>query len=134
MNRFLMLLVVFGVGSLAYYFATEDRRVASNILNAKIPLSVNNLECESWGFTDVLTKCVFVINPKDFESLLEGWKFEEKKVTGKSHKLGGGPKLGEDFDVSFLYLAHPTEFSHGGQVAVLASTDKSKVSIDIYVE
>lgn len=120
--------------ALVYYFATENRRIAGNILKVSLPSSASGIECESWGFTDVLTTCVFDIHPDDFEALLAGWDFRERRVSGSSHAMGGGPKLGQNFDVSTLYTVEPAEFSNGGYVRLVTNRERTKISTDIYVE
>ena len=134
MKKIFIILLILILCFIGLYIYTEDKRIVSNILKIKLPNSISNIECESWGFTDVLTTCVFEIEPKDFNNLVSGWEFQKKEIIGDSYDMGGGPKLGKNFKVRTQYFISPKEFKHGGHVNLLTNKQKNKVSIDIYIE
>jgi hypothetical protein len=129
-----------------------DRQHVAGMLNIpRVPNSVSNIDCESYGFTDVLERCAFRIDPKDFDALLSGYAFvknealvaktlndavceppEARKCS--SYNYRAGPKVGTEFIVSHDHAVAPSEFEHGGEVAVLANWDKSLVLVDLYIE
>lgn len=54
------------------------------ILNiSQIPPSVRNLDCNANATTDVIVTCSFEIDPREFDKVLSGWQFADKKVLGK---------------------------------------------------
>ena len=114
----------------------DDRRVAASVLNIdSLPGSVQDVECESWGWTDVLTTCAFEVAPRDFGQLLAGRPFEVLapcRLT--AHEFGGGPEVGPDFQAATCLEARPEAFAHGGHVRLAADEQRRRALIDIYVE
>jgi hypothetical protein len=54
------------------------------ILNiSQIPPSVRTLDCNANATTDVIVTCSFEIDPREFDEVLSGWQFADKKVLGK---------------------------------------------------
>ena len=129
-----------------------NRSHAAKMLNiTELPASVSDIDCASYGFTDVLERCAFKIAPADFDALLRGYQYIEpapcssatpigvpchdpKTRPRRSHTYGGGPAVGHDFTVGHDYVATPKEFKHGGDVTVLANASRSTVMIDLYIE
>ena len=104
------------------------------ILNIKkVPNSVHNIECESWGMTDVLTTCTFKINPKQFTLLLKGWNFLPDNIA-HTFSHDDGPKMGLNFLINESYIVHPKNYLHGGHVQIATDLNRTNVIIDIYIE
>ena len=121
---------------IGYYFYNEEKRIVTNILNINfLPNSVENIKCESWGYTDVLTKCTFKISPKEFPYLLEGWSFSKENRTNIfSHNVGAAPQIGTNFLIHEAYIIYPKSFKHGGYVQLLTNKDRTDVTVYIYIE
>ncbi len=117
----------------------------------ELPASVSDIDCASYGFTDVLERCAFKIAPTDFDALLRGYHYIELALCSSAspievpcedpkahprtmHSFGGGPDVGHDFAVDHYYVATPKQFEHGGEVTVLANASRSAVMIDLYIE
>ena len=129
-----------------------DRHHIAAMLNVeKLPASVSDIDCASFGFTDVLERCAFTIAPADFNALLGGYKYVEaapcepgdpvnapcldaKERAQSSHTFCCGPKVGPDFLISHTFIVSPKEFEHGGTVTVLADRSHSRAMVDLYVE
>ncbi len=84
---FLVGSAVFGWGStkaLNHWDRTRDPDRLAFILNiSQIPPSVRNLDCNANAITDVIVTCSFEIDPREFDKVLSGWQFEDKKPLRK---------------------------------------------------
>lgn len=134
---FVAIILLVGViyGAVVYY-QTRPRQIIAGLLYLdRAPASLANAECESWGMTDVLTTCVFQVNPADFPVLTRGWHFKPQPDRGGSYSFSGGPKIGPDFPVSVAFAVNnPPTFSHGGRVSLVADATRSRVQLDYYEE
>lgn len=78
---------VFGWGGakvLNHWDRNKDPDRLAFILNiSQIPPSVRNLDCNADAITDVIVTCSFEIEPRDYDKVLAGWQFTNKKVLGK---------------------------------------------------
>jgi hypothetical protein len=120
----------------AWWARDNPRRTLEEVLGTRdLPASVGSVECESWGFTDVLTTCAFTVDPADFPRLLHGGQFREQPCTGRSSwDVAGGPPVGPRFPVDVCYRANPPRFEHGGHARMAADADRSRVIADLYIE
>lgn len=130
--------------------AVHTRNHAAELLNiAALPPSASEIECASWGFTDVLERCSFQIEPADFQDLLSGYRFVvppicpktgsdgscvERADAGMSHDHCCGPKVGPNFHIATAFYAKPPEFEHGGQVGIVTDASRRHVLVDLYRE
>ncbi|WP_448664102.1 hypothetical protein ACG3SL_05325 [Sphingomonas sp. CJ20] len=118
---------------------------------ARLPGSVSNIDCESFGFTDVLERCAFTVSPSDFHVLLGGYRFVEavacpaagpagrpclgaRAHTQTSHTYCCGPKVGPDFVVAHTFIASPKAFENGGTVTILTDSARTNAMVDLYIE
>jgi hypothetical protein len=129
-----------------------ERRHVSTMLNiATLPVSVGDIACASFGFSDVLERCTFRAASSDINSLLRGYRFHtarscsatEPDVGGPclgtagpetSHNYCCGPAIGPDFPISHIYVAEPKEFDNGGMVLVVTDKRRTRVMVDLYIE
>lgn len=116
--------------------ADDDRPVLEATLAIRpLPQRVQTLECESYGFTDVLATCAFTIDPVGFPALLRGRTFNEVPCDGRdSWTFTGGPRVGPQFPLSACYTAEPPDFEHGGFVRVATDAGRTRVITDLYIE
>jgi len=135
MKKIFLSIIVMVFIFIGWNIYNENENLTKGILNIKsVPSSIQNIECDSWGFTDILTACVFKINPTQFPLLLKGWNFTKTNVNySYSHDIGG-PKLGKNFLINESYIVHPKDYIHGGHVRVSTDKNNSNVIIDIYIE
>ena len=118
---------------LIWHFAIDEREAVKGILNIKtLPKSISNIECNSYGFTDILATCYFEIDSSEFSMLRNGRKFDnvDDSAVGTSFKEAGGPPVGKNFAIKLLYI----EYSPGGHVKLMTDNDQNQVCIDIYIE
>lgn len=128
-----VLIVGFTVNTL--YFTSQKHIVTTLLRLETSPSSLKNVECESWGFTDVLTTCAFEIDPVEFTSLLSVWQLDEKSVSGNNYSFSGGPKVSSEFMVAVEYSnTDPKDFPHGGRISLVADNSRSKWQVDYYEE
>lgn len=144
-----MLLVI--VAGAAGCRALDRRHVAAMLNIENVPPSLSDIDCASFGFTDVLERCAFKIAPAEFDALLAGYSYVEPAscktfkssaepclASGpqvqSSHNFCCGPKVGSDFLVAHTFVANPERFEHGGSVVVVADRSRSLVMVDLYVE
>ena len=134
MKKVFLLVFIPIIVYIAWIFYNENNQQIINILNINsVPNSVHNIECESWGMTDVLTTCAFKIDPKQFTLLLEGWDFLPNN-TANTFSHNGGPKIGVNFLINESYIVHPKNYLHGGHVQIATDANRTNVIIDIYIE
>lgn len=128
------LLLLIATGYFSYQ--TRPRQIFGSLLRLEsVPSSVRNVECESWGITDVLTTCYFEIDPAEFPALLKGWAFRQTPAGGGSHSFAGGPRVGPDFPVTAEFIVqNPPEFPHGGHVILVADGTRARVQVNYYQE
>jgi len=78
---------VFGWGGtkvLNHWDRNKDPDRLAFILNIpQIPPSVRSLDCNASATTDVIVTCSFEIDPRDYDKVLAGWQFTNKKVLRK---------------------------------------------------
>jgi hypothetical protein len=134
---FVAVIILLGViyGAVVFY-QTRPRQIITGLLHLdRAPASLANSECASWGMTDVLTTCVFQVDPTDFPALTKGWQFNPEPAHGGSYTFSGGPKIGPNFPVSAAFAVNnPPEFLHGGRVSLVTDTTQSWVQLDYYEE
>ncbi|WP_126172729.1 hypothetical protein [Altericroceibacterium xinjiangense] len=134
---FLALILILAAACCAnVLYQTRPRQIIGSLLRLEsVPASLRNAECESWGFTDVLTTCAFEIDPADFPALLTGWSFTRTAAEGGSYHFSTGLKVGPEFPVATQFsILNPPAFPHGGQVLLVADAAKSRAQIDYYEE
>jgi hypothetical protein len=73
-NWFSAAFVVLGVilAGVAGCGVSDHQRVAGMLNIAPLPASISDIDCASFGFTDVEMRCAFKIAPADFDALLAG--------------------------------------------------------------
>jgi hypothetical protein len=135
LKKILFLIPLSTIIYIGWFFYNEENRMVRSILNIdSLPNSIEKIECESWGYTDVLTTCRFKIDPKEFPFLLKGWNFsKEARINTFSHNVGV-PKTGTNFLIHEAYIVRPKSFKYGGQIQLLTNQDKTDVMVDIYIE
>lgn len=118
---------------------------------ATLPASVSDIDCASFGFTDVLERCAFKVSPSDLKTLLGGYRFDEAVACPPGAPVGSpcldakeraqtsdtyccSPKVGPDFAIAHTFIASPNEFEHGGTVTVLTDRDRTHAMVDLYLE
>ena len=136
-RAFVAVILLLGViyGAVVFY-QNRPRQIITGLLHLdRAPASLANAECASWGMTDVLTTCVFQVDPADFPALTTGWQFNPEPAHGESYSFSGGPKIGPNFAVSAAFAVNnPPAFSHGGRVSLVTDTPRSWVQLDYYEE
>ena len=138
-QRFLAIIIpVLALGAASWWLllrGDDSRRTLVNVLRVELPPSVRHVECVSWGFTDVLTKCAFVVDPQDFPTLLNGWSFAPFQCEPQhSQEAVGGPEVGPLFAAAECFSAHPREFTDGGRVFVVVNAERTRGVVDLYIE
>lgn len=117
------------------FYQTRPRQMVGNLLRLDtVPPSLANVQCKSWGATDVLSTCVFDIEPAEFPGLLAGWRFTEGAASGGSYGFSGGPKVGRKFPVTTEYSVTPSEFKNGGRISLVTNKERSRVQLHYYEE
>ncbi len=112
----------------------RPKRVASILNIPSLPTSVRVIDCEDAFIpTDVVVTCSIELNPKDFPSLLRGYKFVETPTKETSH-TAVPTKVGPEFPVTTEFTAEPKEFKYGGHVKVFADQERNRAVIDLYIE
>jgi hypothetical protein len=127
-----------------------DRNHLAEMLDLEtLPASVSDLDCESFGWTDVLERCAFAVSQGDFPKLLKAHQYQsillcrdrpaepvcfKQEGPETSHGFCCGPRVGRDFRIDAIYLAQPAEFEHGGAITVVADTTRQQVMVDLYIE
>lgn len=113
-----------------------------------LPRSVRNIDCASFGITDVLERCSFNVDPVDFPELLAGHAFQipricstkregfcvEKPYAGMSHDYCCGPETDPNFSVAVEYAAKPKDAPYGGYITVLTDKSRRRAMVDLYIE
>jgi hypothetical protein len=116
----------------------DPRPMLREVLGMRdLPASVDAIECNAWGFTDVQTTCAFTVAASDFPRLLRGWSFREVPCPGRDswHVTTGAPHpVGRRFPLAACYRAQPAEFEHGGSITVAADAGRTRVVADLYIE
>src|SRR5688572_27047460 len=88
----------------------DHRRVLASALAVDLPEGVRNVECRSYGFTDVQTECAFEMHPENWDRILGGRRYARVGCPGEdSHDATGGPDVGPRFTVGACYRASPPE-------------------------
>ena len=142
--------IMIGVGAAAsLVWNWGNRHHVATMLNIEsLPQSVRAIDCVSFGFSDVLDRCSFEIEPDDFPELLSGYEFQmlqvcgtgqpslcvEKAEAGMSHDYCCGPQTGENFHIAKSYVTTPRDAPHGGRLTVLTDASKRRAMVDLYVE
>lgn len=128
-------LLIAGFSAKALYTKYQKHILATLLRLETSPSSLRNVECESWGFTDILTTCAFEIDPVEFTALLRGWQFVETSASGNNYSFSGGPKVGPEFMVVVEYSTiDPKNFPDGGRISLVADQSRSKWQVDYYEE
>lgn len=112
----------------------RPRRVASMLNIPALPASVRIIDCkDAFIPTDVVVTCSVELIPKDFPSLLRGYKFIETPTKETSH-TAVSTKVGPEFPVTTEFTAEPKEFNHGGFVKIFTDQERKRAVIDLYIE
>ena len=111
----------------------DPRRLAFILNSPSLPSSVRDVDCSSDAITDVIISCAFAIEPKEFDRLLVGWKFDQQ-ASGIGTSYSKYPNLGHEFDIRIRYQAQPPSFKHGGVVELLSNADKTRAVASRYEE
>lgn len=134
-KRLFIAFFILALISIFWFLYNENRRIVKNILQLKnLPSSISDIECISWGLTDVLTKCAFKVSPKEFDSLLKGWHFSKKSYVLNISSHYYEPTVGKEFLINKSYIVYPKEYTKGGYVQVFTDANKTNVLIDMYIE
>lgn len=114
---------------------SQSRRILAGALNlGALPGSVAQVSCVAWGFTDVLTRCAFALEPEELDAALRGWRFTGEPCTGTSHPREPELAVGPEFALAHCYRASPPEFEYGGYVTVAADEGRRRAVVDLYIE
>jgi len=112
----------------------RPKQVASILNIPSLSTSVRVIDCkDAFIPTDVVVTCSIELNPKDFPSLLRGYKFVETPTKETSHTVVP-TKVGPEFPVTTEFTAEPKEFKHGGHVKIFADQERKRAVIDLYIE
>lgn len=123
------------VGASAASHHAESRHLLREVLNVPaLPGTAREITCTSYGFSDVLVRCAFAVEPAEFARLLAGWEFTASPCDGSSHHVAGGPAVGPEFPLMRCYQASPPAFEHGGRVLIAADGARRRVVADLYIE
>jgi hypothetical protein len=97
-----------------------------------LPWSVREIQCESPFTTDVLTTCLFRIDPQDVQALLVAHNFDERPMPGilSNSRI----PLPRGFSAPVCHVANPPEFEHGGHVVICADPNLAVALLDLYIE
>lgn len=128
--KVMIALIITLVAAYFIYVPFENRKLIRNYLNISELPSVSSTDCTDYGFTDVLVKCYFEIEKKDFPGLFKGRVWSTTKTNGCAQ----GPQIGTPFEVNATSSVHLTEEKHGGSVEVCYNEEMNKVLIHYYVE
>jgi hypothetical protein len=143
--------LLIGVSGVAGCRAMDRHHVATMLNIAALPASLSDVDCASFGFTDVLERCAFKVSRADLNTLLGGYRFDEDVACPPAGPIGRpcldpkarrqtsrtyccGPKVGPDFVVAHTFIASPKEFEHGGTVTVLTDSSRTRAMVDLYIE
>ena len=146
----LVTMFVIGGGDVACR-ATDRQHVAIMLNIGRLPVSVSDIDCASFGFTDVLERCAFGIAPADVHTLLSGYRYVEavacrsdgsagspclnaNERSQSSHTFCCGPHVGVNFSISHTFVATPEDAEHGGSITILLDRTRSLAMVDLYVE
>lgn len=144
-------IVVCTIAGVAGYSRTQRYHVGAMLNIGTLPASVSDIDCASFGITDVLERCAFRIAPADLNALLRGYRYveavgcrsggpvgmpclDEKERAQSSHSYCCGPKVGPEFPIARAFTANPEEFEHGGTIEVLTDGSGSRAMVDLYIE
>lgn len=131
----LAILLVAGVTVTAFCNARQKHLVVMLLRLETSPSSLRNVDCESWGWSDVLTTCAFEIDPVEFPRLLSGWQLVEAPVKGSNYSFSSGPKVGREFTVVAEYsITDPKDFTHGGRISLVTDKSRTRWQLDYYEE
>jgi hypothetical protein len=97
-----------------------------------LPWSVRDIQCDSPFTTDVLTTCLFKINPMDVQALLVAHNFDERAMPWILANSRIPRPTG--FFAPVCYTADPQEFEHGGHLVVCPDPELAIVLLDLYIE
>ena len=111
----------------------RDHTVAYILNLERLPETAKVQDCESPVTTDIITVCKLMVDPKEFPTLVSGYKYIESKKVGSSHVLVG-PKLGDEFVVDREYAHEFTDGIEVGYVRVLTDMKNKNVLVDYYIE
>lgn len=129
------ILLVAGVTVTAICNARQKHLVAMLLRLETSPSSLRNVDCESWGWSDVLTTCAFEIDPIEFPRLLSGWQLVEAPANGSNYSFSSGPKVGKEFTVVAEYsITDPKDFTHGGRISLVTDKSRTRWQLDYYEE
>ena len=139
------------VGGVFWNRASNRRQLADTLNISQIPSSVSDINCVSYGVTDILERCAFKVAPADFNVLLGGYRYVEpapcrpntpvgrpcndpESLPTTSHSYGRGPEVGRNFLIVHDYNATPKDFENGGSIDVFTDRNRSMVMVDLYIE
>jgi hypothetical protein len=146
--KWLTILVLGGAAALAGWNWSNRNHLTTMLNIDSLPRSVRNIDCDSYGFTDVLERCSFDVDSADFPDLLAGYNFQipricstkgegdcvDKPDAGMSHDYCCGPKTGANFAIATTYFAEPKDAPHGGSITVLTDKSRQRAMVDLYIE
>jgi hypothetical protein len=126
--------VVVAIGASTAWHVGERRHVADMLDISELPSSARNIDCASFGVTDVLERCSLELEARHFAGLLAGHRYESVSETKMAYQLCCGPEVGEDFRVARLYLSTPSDAPYGGSLTVAVDAARRRVMVDLYIE
>jgi hypothetical protein len=98
----------------------------------ELPWSVQGIRCDSPFTTDVLTTCVFNIDPEDVGALLVAHEFDTRPMPGIL--ANARVPLPPGFSAPTCHAAFPPEFEHGGHLVVCPDPKLAVALVDLYIE
>ena len=129
--KWLLILVVAGFVGCQIYIPFENRKLIRNYLNLTELPSVSSTTCTDYGFSDILVKCYFEINPEDFPELTKG------RIWTRSPGTDGcaqGPKTGESFTVIEILSADLNDEKKKGSIHFCYGKEMNQALIHFYLE
>ena len=121
--------------SYAFFEASSGRltvRASLDLPLGGLPWSVRGIQCESPFTTDVLTTCLFKIDPQDVQALLVAHDFDERPMPGIL--ANSRFPLPTGFSAPVCHVANPSEFEHGGHLVVCPDPSVAVALLDLYIE
>ncbi len=130
-------------------YSEADRRMVASILHLNAPpRTLRVVACDSPVTTDVITTCSIEIEPREFPTLVTGYPFQERPVTGTIYRFTrftsaiepmtvltiGDRNVGPEFPVAVEYFIEPKEFRYGEWVRILADAPRRRAIVDLYIE
>lgn len=122
------------LGIHAYDLYRRPVTVAEILKIPSPPSTMRVVACKSPFVTDVVITCSVEIDPRQFEDLLAGYKFNHATVSQTSHTVAAGTRVGPEFQVSDQWQVRPKEFTDGGSVTVSSDMKRTRAIVDLYIE